>query len=320
MPAFSTHYLFAYSLREKIAQADKGLELCVPALYYGTQGPDFMFQHRILLWMKGKCRRDLGSALHHCDPAKLFYHMGEYLNTADCDKSIVKSYIYGFICHFSLDRIAHPYVYSVQRKLTPLMRAENFPGFVVHNRIEMNIDSLLLGKFLGSRDTGGFKTADTLLDDPHLTEEIGRLMGYVAPKVIDDNSGAEVYTQGFRDMRYMQSLLSGDRAWLRPTLEAVQLPIRPFMGKAGTSFLRPKKPDMLWDWLNEAKSVWYGAAYPDVPRTESFTELFEKARADALNIIGKFDLAMEGKESFDELTENMDFDSGARFDAKIKLS
>ncbi|MCQ2463041.1 MAG: zinc dependent phospholipase C family protein [Clostridia bacterium] len=319
MPAFSTHYLFANSLKERIAQADTNLELCVPALYYGTQGPDFMFQHRILPWMKGKCRRNLASKLHHCDPAKLFFYMGEYLNTADCDKNIVKSYIYGFICHFSLDRIAHPYVYSVQKKITPMLGAEDYPGFVVHNRIELNIDALLLEEFLGSRDTRSFHTDKTLLDDERLISEIGKLMGYAAPKVIDDNSGADVYTQGLYDMRYMQSLLSDARPWLRPTLEAIQLPIRPFMGKAGTSFLRPRKPDMLWDWLNNAKSVWYGAAYPDVPRTESFKELFEAAQDDAINIISKFDLAMQGKESFDELTENMDFDSGTRFDIKVQL-
>lgn len=314
MPAFSTHYLFALSMEEKISEADRSLSLHRGALYYGTQGPDFMFQHRILPWMKGKCRRDIASALHHCDPAKLFYYMGEYLYTADCDRRIVKSYIYGFICHFSLDRIAHPYVYAVQRALTPLMKAEKFPDFVVHNKIELNIDALLLGEFLGKRDTRAFRNDETLVNDAHLIREIGSLMGYVVPKVIDEKAGKDVYIQGFWDMRYMQRFLTDDRWWIRPLMKTVQFPVKPFIGEAATSFLRQKEPDRMWDYLNEAKSVWYSSAHPDEPRTESFKELFQMAREDAFNIIRHFDAAMRGEASFDELTENMDFDSGKRFD------
>ncbi len=318
MPSFSTHYVFANKLVERIRQADADLELNVSALYYGTQGPDVLFSHRILPTMKGKCRRDIASKLHACDPSKLFYYMREYLNTQPCDKATVKSYIYGFICHYALDRITHPYVYALQKVITKATNAEKFPTFVVHNRIELTIDVLLLQRFLGVHDTTKFRTYSTLKADDALICEMSRMLAYVVPRTCGDPADACLYRQAFYDFITIQKLFTDEKGFIYPLFSAVQFPVKRFIGPAATSFLRSRNPDTEWDYLNKGHARWVIPAEPDKTSNKSFDDLFAEAEDFAVNVISNFDTA-DSVEAFDALTGSISFDTGARFDVPVEL-
>lgn len=319
MPSYSTHYIFANSLLERIKKADPTIKLNASALYYGTQGPDLLFTHRLLPTMKGKSLRPLGSLFHHCDIAMLFHYMGEYLSTAPCDKDIVKSYIYGFICHFSLDRITHPYIYATQKRMTELYGYGKYPSLVVHNMIEYNIDMLLLRDFTKQEDSRLFNTQETLLKDDRLISEMAKLLTYSMSKLSDVPVDFYDFRNAFYDMRQIQGLLCDPTGIKNAVVSLVQLPVKPFLGPIATSFLRRKKSDCRWDYLNVSHMGWVPPAKPREISHKGFMELFGEAQEDALNIISKFDEATYGRESFGELTENMSFDTGARFDVHVEL-
>lgn len=79
MPAYSTHYLFAYELMEKI-KSNVDFALDKQAVYIGTQGPDIFYDHRILPWMCGKSLRKVGSVLHRAKPSVQFDALRDYVN------------------------------------------------------------------------------------------------------------------------------------------------------------------------------------------------------------------------------------------------
>ncbi|MCR4924919.1 MAG: hypothetical protein K5917_01375, partial [Clostridiales bacterium] len=89
MPAFSTHWLFAKELLPKIKELDEFFEINENALFFGTQGGDVFFFHRILPTMKGKSLNPIGSKIHKSKPSDLFNAMAEYLKNEDCDKNTV---------------------------------------------------------------------------------------------------------------------------------------------------------------------------------------------------------------------------------------
>lgn len=60
MPAYSTHYLFAYELMDEVKK-NVNFAIDEQAVYIGTQGPDIFYDHRILPWMCGKSLRKVGS-------------------------------------------------------------------------------------------------------------------------------------------------------------------------------------------------------------------------------------------------------------------
>ena len=95
MPAYSTHYIFAKELKDKIEnQVD--FKLDEAAYYIGTQGPDIFFDHRIMPWMLGKSLRKTGSKLHRAKPSEIFENMREYISKSS-QIEIAKSYATGFM-------------------------------------------------------------------------------------------------------------------------------------------------------------------------------------------------------------------------------
>ena len=64
MPACLTHYYFAKTVARFLGET--GLEKS-PEYLWGAQGPDFLFCHRYLPWMKGRNLRDYGDKLTFVD-------------------------------------------------------------------------------------------------------------------------------------------------------------------------------------------------------------------------------------------------------------
>ncbi len=314
MPAFATHYIFARKLEDKIREYDKELDFCPEAFYFGTQGPDFLFAHRIwrTAW-NGNNLMSLGSELHHCDAAKLFGEMQKYLNTQNCDKSVVKSYIYGFICHYSLDRTAHPYIYAAQKEMTEVKGLQNVKSMSVHSTIEYNIDTLLLRTELGHTDGRKFNEASTLTNDPYIIEELSKLMFCCVPAVIDRKVSLDDYRTAFNDMYMVMGLKYDPTGIKRRILRTVGAPVRKKIGPILTAMMRQKKSDNGWDYLNLRHKKWTMVFDSRQSFTTSFMDLFRFALDDAFELIKAFNEG-DAAEAVERITGNMSFDTGVRFD------
>ena len=52
-----------------------------------------------------------------------------------------------FLCHYALDRVAHPYIYATQYRIIKARHIWYLKG-VVHNQVEYEIDMLMLHRHL----------------------------------------------------------------------------------------------------------------------------------------------------------------------------
>ena len=79
MPACLTHYHFAKNVLSRLSQEEgQGIQEC--PFYWGAQGPDFLFCHRCLPWMKGRDLRDYGDKLHsETKPSQTFQSLRNFL-------------------------------------------------------------------------------------------------------------------------------------------------------------------------------------------------------------------------------------------------
>ena len=116
MPAYCTHYIFACELLPALTEP-AGFDLNRDAVMLGTQGPDVFFFHRIAPWMPGRSQRKIGSRLHRAKPGDILDAMAEYCTRCSTEKDIARSYAYGFILHYALDRQCHPLVYAKRQEL-----------------------------------------------------------------------------------------------------------------------------------------------------------------------------------------------------------
>lgn len=140
MPAAITHYLHAKRVLEAMQKRESSFQVVGDAFYWGAQGPDFLFCSRFLPWQKGEKLSAYGSRLHDLTPSLLFRAIKQY-ETAHSNEPL-PSYILGFLCHYSADRICHPFIsFGAQ---TLLKEDPSQSEEVFHNQIESALDTIML--------------------------------------------------------------------------------------------------------------------------------------------------------------------------------
>lgn len=285
MPSYSTHCIFARELLPHI-YTTSDFDLNEGAVMVGTQGPDIFFFHRVFPWMPGKPLRKIGSLLHRAKPADIIENMRIYCNTVSADKNTAKSYVYGFIMHYALDRRCHPYVYSMQNKIVEKNPLTN--PHTAHNTIEFSMDTYLLNKRYGIAEPVLFDTACTVCEDEKVLAEIGRLYAYVVPRVLGIKISETTAATAVKDMKRVQAATFDATGLKRKFLYAAETVIAPFSKNYKFSaMLRPRDLEKAKKYGNIDNSNWQ-SPFDNSYHNESFEDLFEIAKLDAKRLIADF--------------------------------
>lgn len=129
MPSTYTHYYFGNRVFNELPAPFQQLISQHRALFdIGQHGPDILFYHYPL--KENKIMR-LGYDMHH-QKGKEFFRFASQIHQ---NRSADLAYLFGFICHFTLDAYCHPYVEKY-------IEDEG----VSHFEIEMQLDRYLLEK------------------------------------------------------------------------------------------------------------------------------------------------------------------------------
>lgn len=310
MPAFSTHHLFAEEMMETIKKSVRGVKLDERAVIYGTQGPDFLFFHRILPTMPGKSLTGVGSRIHRADPAKLFKAMADYINDGkNYDRDTVISYFCGFICHYALDRSVHPFVYWAMEDIKEKENITYHP-FVLHNRIEFDMDMIFLREKRNITNALNFSTKSFLSGDEILLNEMARASCAAFSSVLEESLNKDKFYEAFSDFRYMQGVINSGKKWHISLLKAIQFPFKHFIGPGLTAMMLSEKPDEKYDYMNSAKRVWHYPDNKDITLDKSVFELFEEAKTEAEDMIKGFFDVIEGKQTSETVFGHRSFLNG----------
>lgn len=132
MPATYAHYRFGREVLGKLGgDIRKKIEKEEKLYLIGLHGPDILFYYRPL----GKNKiNQFGHNMHKRTGQDVFSEMFEREEEiSGRQKEAVQAYIYGFLCHFALDRCCHPFVEEWIRK-----------SGVSHIEIEAEFDRALM--------------------------------------------------------------------------------------------------------------------------------------------------------------------------------
>ncbi|MBR1628378.1 MAG: zinc dependent phospholipase C family protein [Lachnospiraceae bacterium] len=157
MPGFRTHYLWG--------QAAKGQDIIRAIQKYehsfnlGLQGPDIFFYSPLahLLY-----EEHLGGQLHNGTRTNaMFLSLFEARDRFHKkeDREICDAYICGFIGHYTLDSVVHPYVHYRTKKVKNA-HLVNYT-FGIHVLLETDMDARILRHYLGKK-TSEFHCAATI--------------------------------------------------------------------------------------------------------------------------------------------------------------
>lgn len=273
MPAAISHYLLALKALDKFEKSG-GIPVNKDAFLWGAQGPDFLFYH--IPFFKGSLRV-IGSKLHKDDPAVLLNVFCEYYNRLKTD--LVRSYILGFLCHYSLDRTAHPFIYSQIQSMKRLYpnRLEMF----LHCKIETSLDVILL-RYETSCMPTEFNLRKTVPENHEVKKMIADLYAYTIKNIFDKEVPLESIMWA---MRYNQLICSiqNDRTGLKKYLsERLERKSGKFLYSC---FFRGISEDTDFDYANLLKQPWQWPSDSKNQRTDSFLDLFEFSVAESVDFM-----------------------------------
>ncbi len=301
MPACIAHKLFADEVANRCRA--KGISVYDERmLAIGSQGPDIFFFHRAFPWQPGKMGFSIGQAMHNTSPAKLFEALRKNMKQETVAPDLVKGYLQGFLCHYALDRVAHPFVLYWQGELQKEQPGYGCNPSQYHFRIESALDAMALERLTG-RLTKRFSLTSLVQTDEERNAAFARLMAPVMEAYATHPVPLEKLSKAPGDMRQALFWLTNKHGVKYGVLRCGEAILR--KGHIATSLMRPVRIDS-WDYANTAHREWHNPYDSTLTSTASFWELFDHAADQAVELITGF----FGGEELMNLTRDRGFSSG----------
>ena len=295
MPGFITHLVFGEQSVSFIESSDTRalIERHQTAYSLGLQGPDIFFYH-IPAYLFYK--KNIGNIMHRERVMLFFDYLFDARNSFEDSHSrrICDAYILGFIGHYSLDIICHPYIYYKSDHFGNLQKSGVY-DFGRHVSLETDIDHLML-KHYKQLLPSEFDYAASVCPSANEKNVIAHLL-YMAINRAYPDYGIRLNTvknaiKSFIKLNHMMNDPKGTKKRRVRRIEQI------FFKCAVISSMIPSDSFIIYpDPCNEKHSRWYNPWNPNVEKDESVYDLINKAMP---SYIERMDLYMKscGNTSF----------------------
>ncbi len=261
MPSILTHHLFGEEFLKRYGGILTGNPSLRHAFFMGCQGPDpFFFA---ALGPRPKAYLRFGQLLHGTDVTRSLDRMFRfYRAVAGEEREILFGYLVGYLCHYALDRTAHPYVYAVQYAGCERLGLKRDKAHI-HMRLETVIDSLL---------TGQYENPNQLMPrDKKVCLAVSRMFQDTASEVYGISLSKRCFWRAIRCMRLVERFLKSKRGIKRKFLVRVERLFCRYSMYDAMSHSKDLKG--LEDPLNRRRGEWISPV-DGTSHTETFEELF----------------------------------------------
>lgn len=276
MPAVVSHYLLAERIYNSMHIYAPQTSINHTAFLWGSFGPDIFLVHRAMPWQKGRSLSYISTKMHDYPAEKLLNYISIYAKN-NSDK-IALSYLFGFITHYALDSIAHPYVLFQSEKLSKCRNGIH--SSICHNEIESVLDTLFLKKESGIK-ISSFKMQKTAPYDRYIAEDIAEILhGFFLSNGFGNIPESEII-QAQNDWRRSLIMLNDKHKLKKRAVRIGEkaLKLSPML----SPLLRDPHPDLSFDYANMKHEQWFDSEIN--PRTENFFELADKAEQKSVDLI-----------------------------------
>ena len=294
MPAQVTHYLHSVDVCEKLNTDTQYRD----AAALGALGPDILYYYKLL---SGRDLCQTGVDLHSIGADALFSAFAKYVKHHPNDMQ-AKAYAYGFMCHWALDKTAHPYVYFVQDTIINAEKYSKKP-FFMHVRIEHFLDIIMM-RDKRECSVAKFGLKNCVPKNPDAIEGASKIIAFVINEVLPDSKVTQKQCKkAFSDTRRFLAL-ANDRTGIK-RFGARVLETLCFMNKTVSYFIHPFMEDGEWDYSNYEKADWVSNVSGET-HDDSFFEMYNSSAQLAERLCRKFDEYIENGNTNIDFTGNYD--------------
>ncbi len=317
MPNIITHKIFAEEVLKKLKKKDIA-EFIIrhQQIYYiGCNGPDFLFFYHAKPWeiLKKHDMNEIGSKLHK-QGINTFYE--EAIQSICREKNVhvkerMLAYLFGHLCHWALDSIAHPYIFY---------RTGNGKGKSAsyHHRMESMLDAMMLSKY----------HATTIKEYPYyeicsyneeILKAIARIYVPAVKKALKEDIKVYDIRKALDDWKDIQKMLYDPLGIKMKLLTGIEKVIhKPWLISGN---IIPVSLDVRYDICNFTKKVWCHPCDNTELSHETFFHLFNKAIDVAEQVIEKAYGCIEYQADLSlllNLLDNRAYDTGRNVRTEMK--
>jgi len=275
MPDSVTHYCFGRRVLEELPPRIRQ-SLCLPVFDRAVQGPD---PWSTIGFYGGRMKQYAGrSSVMHREKTGAFLQAltGEARKAPSGELLAVLA---GNICHYCLDRQAHPYIICRGGEYdgTP----ETYDQRGGHVRLERAIDSMMIRRHFGKKPWR-FSIPREIMPLVRYPEKLRGPLDRVYARVYGWTDTFDLLNRAMADERRFYALM-------QDPLGLVHYLLRPVSrGRTNYSLYSYYRRDVQGkepDYLNESHSLWHHPADPEIVSTASFFDLYEQAVSEAAEMI-----------------------------------
>ena len=309
MPATITHAYFAQDVYEVLPN-ELHINLNLNKFRMFSQGTDpFMF-YNIMNINKGKDIRKLQYIFHTSKTKDYFINLINYIRDNYLyNDSDVKSFLFGFICHYVLDSTLHPFI-IYKTGFFKKYDKETYKYNNLHTFMENFIDNDMV-KRREKKNPYNFNFNEFCFDLNKFFTALNKSIDYSYYSTYDINNLSEKYFVSLKQMKLFLNLFRKDRFGFK---KIVYKTIDTFTSKKAfrlesISYHYPLEDKH--NFLNSNNSLWRNPVEYKVTSHDSFIQLYLKSIKIAKNIIINTDLFIKGKKkNLDDTFLNLSYLTG----------
>ncbi len=272
MPGFTTHYLFGQQTYQRLrtSRIKQNVQKYHTVYALGLQGPDIFFYDILSLILSDQ---NPGSIAHTADTHRFLKNLLESprIFPDKREQEIAQAYILGYIGHYLLDVVCHPYIYAMTRYN---QREKGYIGR--HIRLETDLDTALLW-FYQRRHPSEFHQNETIDISKEQRRVVSSLLNYAFTRTYSRlGPTRRRIVQAIHGMQVGTRLLydpTGRKKTLVRRIERI-VPGYPML----SSLIANDKELFYKDPCNTRHAGWRNPWDEEMVSTESFFDLFERAQ------------------------------------------
>ena len=282
--------------------------------YIGTNGPDVLFFHHAKPWESWKSHRlsKIGGSLHR-GQVNDFYEAAITAIRKQEDpliKERMVAYLMGHLCHWALDKTAHPYIFY---------RTGNCKGksAYAHHRFESMMDAMMLRRY-HNETIETYKAADIAAADREMLQAIARIYVPAVGSALHQKLTVHEIHEALLDWHEILLLLHDPTGKLCERLQKAEIRLHRKWMISG--HIIPKDIDPRFDVLNLQKQTWYHPCTMRLSSNASVPEMFEEGigvAAEAIKLAYQ-DICEESGFGLGNLLHDQAYDTGMDPSAKMK--
>jgi len=324
MPSSMTHTYFGLDVFNKLNNNTKDTIKNIFE-YFKTfcQGPDVFYFYHLFIGKKSKIVSELGSLIHKKDSRKFFLNLVHYINDNNLkSNSSVMSFLYGYMCHYFLDTVCHPFIFYKTGKFK-INDPTTYKYNTLHADMEFFIDRYLIYN-RENIDPSKYKIHKKFLNvydmDGDLRHTICESFSIFDNIKLDFD---KIYLRSISDMRRFFRIFNYDYLGLKKEIYSLIDFITPrWITKVKSLSYRGDylKSD---SYLNLNKNIWYHPCDKKLKYSYSFIELYDMALDKCVDSIERVNLMFENNKISDKelkvIFKNLSYVTGVDCDKKVEL-